>query len=359
MTKTCKKCILSDRVEGIWVDGNGLCDYCAGRKTDEWESRFGVTEKKKRQLREELERAIDRTRGKHAYDCVVALSGGKDSSYLLHHFVNERGLKVLAVHVNTPFESEVAKENIGLLRERLSFDLKIVDPGIDFYRVFYNALFSDPVRQGYIRSVCYVCGPFFTGCCLEVATEAKIPLVFLGVSPNQPDNMFFEWGKDIVEQRHWIPSLFKNGQFSDEFREKFWNPHSYSKGTAFPRLIAPLHVMKYNEEEIKEQLSRNGILPKRKLNPVITNCALNWPMVYLDTKLLGHNPYIKEFASKVRRSEGSRVFWKSLLRMVNLQIRLGVFKRKAIKEIEEVLGLSFSECPVQKNAILRSFEPYP
>lgn len=318
-----------------------------------------MTQQRKRQLRAELENILDGIRGKHDYDCALALSGGKDSSYLLYHLLEERELRVLAVHVNTPFESKIAEQNIQLLRKRLSFDLKIVDPGIDFYREFYRTLFLNPVKEGYVKSVCYVCGPFFTGCCLKVATEAKIPLLFLGLSPNQPDNMFFEWGKDIVERRHWIPEIFRSHESTDEFRDKFWNPFKYPQGTAFPRLIAPLHVMEYDAEEIKAKLSGNGILPNRNLNPVITNCALNWPMVYLDTKLLGDNPYIKEFSSKVRRGESSRAFWKSLLRLVNLQIKLGIFKRKGRRKIEAVLGLSFSGCPTDAKAISRTLGEYP
>ena len=359
MATWCKKCLLTDRVEDTIIDENRLCDYCAGRRKDEWESRFGVTELRKQQLRTELERAMDDGRGKYDYDCVLALSGGKDSSYLLYHLLEERQLRVLAVHVNTPFESNVAEQNMKVLREKLDFDLEIVDPGEGFYMEFYRTLFSNPVREGYIKTICYVCGPFFTGCCLKVAAQRNIPLVFLGVSPNQPDNMFFEWGKDVVQERDWIPELFKSHKFSDEFRCKFWNPLEYPEGTAIPRLIAPLHVMEYNAEKIMEELSANGILRKKDMNPMVTNCALNWPMVYLDTKLLGHNPYIKEFSSKVRRGESSRAFWKSLLWLAEGEIKLGIFRRRTIRAIEKALDMRFSDCPTDRDAIARSFEAYP
>jgi len=359
MMTACRACLLTTGVQGTVIDENHLCDYCAGRRTEEWAERFNVTEKRKALLRNELERILNDARGKAEYDCVLALSGGKDSAYLLYDLVCRRKMKVLGVHINLPFESKIAAENIKRLRNTISFDLQVVDPDEEFYFKFYRTLFHHPVREGYVKTICYVCGPMNTSRAMKVATERKIPLVIIGVSPFQPENMFFEMEKESVEGRDWIPDLFKTADFDEAFRSHFWDPSKFPTGTVFPRVIAPLHVMDYNTEDIINMLAENDLIPRKKSNPAVTNCALNWPMICLDTKLLGYNPYLKEFATLVRKGQSSRKFWKTLLFLVDLQIRLGIFKKREIRRIESALGIKFGKCVTDRSRIEREFQEYP
>jgi hypothetical protein len=321
--------------------------------------RHGVTEERKAALRLELDRMLEDARGQADHDCVVALSGGKDSAYLLYHLAVERKHKVLAAHVITPFESRIAEENIQRLKEVIPFDLETVEPGKAFYARFYSALFQDPIREGYVKRICYTCAPMHLAQCMKLATERRIPLIFLGVSPHQPDNVFFEWGRESIEQRDWIPEIFKTDAYDDAFREIFWDPHRYPPGTRFPRIIAPLHVMDYDTEQIMNLLSEKKIIPKRRLSPVVTNCAINWPMVLLDTKLLGHNPYVREFSAVVREGHTPRAFWRTILFLVNLQIKLGLFKRGEIKRIEQAIGIRFADCITDMDSVTKSFQEYP
>lgn len=60
------------------------------------------------------------------YDCVVGVSGGVDSSYLIHKAVKEWGLRVLAVHVDAGWNSEVAVSNIQKLMEKLNVKLHTI-----------------------------------------------------------------------------------------------------------------------------------------------------------------------------------------------------------------------------------------
>ncbi|MDD5067912.1 MAG: ATP-binding protein, partial [bacterium] len=156
-------------------------------------------------LRDEMEKYFDRIKGQYAYDCVLGLSGGKDSSYLLYHLIKVKKMKVLAVHINMHFESRVAEKNIEALRKRLDFDLETVDPGFEFYRKFFRTLFLNPNKAGYLKSICYTCGPLNIGFCLKTAVDRKIPLVLLAFSPNQPEDLFFEWGREIIRAKDWIP----------------------------------------------------------------------------------------------------------------------------------------------------------
>ena len=77
-TSMCTHCVLPGHYPGIEFDGAGVCGHCQSHKS--WEY-LGE---------ERLHRLLDsfRDKGKE-YDCVIGLSGGKDSSYLIHYLAKE------------------------------------------------------------------------------------------------------------------------------------------------------------------------------------------------------------------------------------------------------------------------------
>ena len=59
----------------------------------------------------------------HDFDCIMGLSGGADSSYMLHVMVTEFGLRPLVFHVDGGWNSELAVHNINRLIDKLGLDL--------------------------------------------------------------------------------------------------------------------------------------------------------------------------------------------------------------------------------------------
>ncbi len=59
---------------------------------------------------------------KYPYDCVVGISGGTDSSYLLHQLKNA-GLRVLAMHYDSGWNTEEAVHNVKVLTQKMDLDL--------------------------------------------------------------------------------------------------------------------------------------------------------------------------------------------------------------------------------------------
>ena len=57
------------------------------------------------------------------FDCLLGLSGGVDSSYMLHLAVLEFGLRPLVFHVDGGCNSELAVHNINVMIENLGLDL--------------------------------------------------------------------------------------------------------------------------------------------------------------------------------------------------------------------------------------------
>ena len=58
-----------------------------------------------------------------AYDCIIGISGGTDSSYLLHLAKNE-GLRPLAVNLDNGWSSDIAVKNIKTMTDALQIDLE-------------------------------------------------------------------------------------------------------------------------------------------------------------------------------------------------------------------------------------------
>jgi len=57
------------------------------------------------------------------FDCLLGLSGGLDSSYMLHTVVKEFGLRPLVFHVDGGWNTEVSVHNINVLVDKLKLDL--------------------------------------------------------------------------------------------------------------------------------------------------------------------------------------------------------------------------------------------
>ncbi|MBN1588194.1 MAG: hypothetical protein JW888_01630 [Pirellulales bacterium] len=68
------------------------------------------------------------------WDCVVGVSGGRDSSYLLRELTRKHNLRCLAVYYRTPFTGQVAHENVLRMVERLNTDLEIMNLSAKFHQ---------------------------------------------------------------------------------------------------------------------------------------------------------------------------------------------------------------------------------
>lgn len=112
----CIKCILPDSFPDANFDKNGICSYCR------------IHEKNPRITRnplgsDALKASILSRRERGSYDCIVPLSGGKDSSYILYFVVTKLGMKPLAVSVDSGFMHPDARKNIESLCGDLGVDL--------------------------------------------------------------------------------------------------------------------------------------------------------------------------------------------------------------------------------------------
>ncbi|HLD82957.1 MAG TPA: N-acetyl sugar amidotransferase [Candidatus Omnitrophota bacterium] len=172
----CKKCIMPDTRPEQVFDKEGVCDACRSaekkHKEIDWQKR-----------RNELEQILAQYRNKEGkwWDCIIPVSGGKDSCYQAYTMKYEFGMNPLCVNFVPCEMTEVGLKNILFLRE-LVFDLVQVAPN--------RKVFREMVRRGFfdLGDCCWAEHVGLFTVPPRVAVQYKVPLLIWG------ENSQFEYG---------------------------------------------------------------------------------------------------------------------------------------------------------------------
>jgi N-acetyl sugar amidotransferase len=118
--QVCTRCVMDTSDPYITFNSDGVCSHC--RKFHE-ETRKGwfPNEEGRVLLNQMIDQIRARGSGK-AYDCILGLSGGIDSSYMALK-IKDWGLRPLVVHVDAGWNSELAVSNIEKIVKYCNFDL--------------------------------------------------------------------------------------------------------------------------------------------------------------------------------------------------------------------------------------------
>jgi hypothetical protein len=118
--QTCVRCCQDSTVPGIVFDQKGECNYCV---LHDQLCKLFPSGQKGAIILERLFAKIKQQGAGKKYDCVVGISGGRDSTYLLWNAVKRWNLRPLAVHFNDGFDNPTAGENMLRAVELLNVDL--------------------------------------------------------------------------------------------------------------------------------------------------------------------------------------------------------------------------------------------
>ena len=116
----CKRCIMDTSDPFIEFDEQGICNHCKG-----YDEKMKNVPVEKAQKQQQLDRIVAEMKaaGKgNEYDCISGVSGGVDSTYLTY-MLKQLGLRVLVVHLDNGWNSELAVKNIENIVNKLGFDL--------------------------------------------------------------------------------------------------------------------------------------------------------------------------------------------------------------------------------------------
>jgi hypothetical protein len=125
--RRCARCLCDDEIPAILFDDAGVCNYCAVHDRMDADNPNGAVGK--RRFEEMVKEIREAGRGR-AFDLIIGVSGGCDSTYMLYK-AREYGLRPLAVHFDNTWNSATATENIHRVLKKLDIELytHVVDNG--------------------------------------------------------------------------------------------------------------------------------------------------------------------------------------------------------------------------------------
>lgn len=138
----CNRCIMDNASDAnIRFDHEGNCNYCTAALAAKPYVYFPNAEGAEK-LNALLTLLRKEGKGKE-YDCLMGISGGLDSAYLAYLGAVKWGLRILSVHVDDGFDTELAKGNIKNLVEKAGITLITIKPDeeqfLDLNRAFFYA----------------------------------------------------------------------------------------------------------------------------------------------------------------------------------------------------------------------------
>lgn len=166
----CTRCCIPETQEGIKFDNMGICQVC---QSSEQKIHINWVEREK-EFRKILETA--KKKSGNNYDCIIPISGGKDSMFQLHVLTKIYGMKALAVTFSHNWWSESGWYNLQNALETFNVDHMIFTPN----RSLINRITKRSVEG--IGDVSWHDHAGVGSYPLQVAVKFKIPLLIWGES---------------------------------------------------------------------------------------------------------------------------------------------------------------------------------
>ena len=171
----CTRCCFPSTIEGLTFDDLGICNMC---QSSEDKMRIDWNQREK-ELRKILTKAKESSGNN--YDCVLPISGGKDSFFQAHILTKVYNLNPLAVTFSHNWYSETGFYNLQLCLETFNLDHLQFTPA----RKTVNNLARKSLSL--IGDSCWHCHAGVGSFPLQVAVMYKIPLLVWGESVNEAD----------------------------------------------------------------------------------------------------------------------------------------------------------------------------
>ena len=343
LTKRCKHCAASATFAKLNEDG--ICIFCKENKV---ERPSIITPQTQTKMEDGLVQIFNEStgKGKWKYDALIFFSGGKDSTYLLHRLREDHpNLRLLAITVDNGFMSAVALQNIKEVTSKIGVDHVIVRPNVRMYEKLFNYAFTHLGKNGAANCVDVLDGELRFDIGRHYAAAFEIPLVMIGFSREQVETymgaLVYESDKDTERTRRTQlgPYAISELPLSPEERELVWDGTRYAD-EKIARIIYPLVVWHHDEEFLKSEVTRLGLISKQNVSPLVTNHELIPLMALVDVAHLGYSSWEPEFARMIREGKASRIYWRNLFELIEYSAKTGSFLAKTSDELLARLGLS-------------------
>ena len=251
--QVCSRCVMDTTDTAIVFDEHGVCQRCREyeeRILPEWNHGKGH----EAELQELIAKIKKSGEGKK-YDCILGLSGGLDSTYMLHLAVKEWGLRPFVFHIDCGWNLPVAEENIRKVCNGLGVELHIEKMDWNELREMQLAWFRTgmemldaPQDHAFIAlidrfsrelGVKYIMNGY--NICTEIVAD---PVSWTSDGGPTGDGIYM---KDVIKKYCEIP--IKNYTFTSGFKHKFWIPYVLGVKT-----LKPLNLVEFTKKQMVDTL---------------------------------------------------------------------------------------------------------
>jgi N-acetyl sugar amidotransferase len=325
--RVCTRCIYDERVSAIRFDADGVCNYC--HQVDALRAQYGTGDAKGEALFDGILADIRRTGRGRDYDCIVGVSGGTDSSYLVH-LAKVWGLRPLAVHYDNTWNTAVATMNIHRVLKGLNVDLHT--------HVVANKEADDIFRAFFLSGVAEI----------EAATDLGYAYLLRQVAAHHGVKYILE-GHSFVEEG--ITPLGRNyfdGRYIQAIHQRFgrrpMETYPLMTFSRFlrsallhrPRFIRPFWYLGYSKAQAQEFLSREFGWQYYGGHHLENRMTAFYHSIYLPGKF-GTDMRNNTLAAQVRNGGRSREeAWQEYNTSPNVEPDLVAYFKKRLELTDEV-----------------------
>ncbi len=274
----CSNCVMDTTDKTLTFDDNGVCPRCneyEQRIVHWWNHGNGHEDELNKILKDVKKSGL----GKE-YDCILGLSGGLDSSYLLHLAVAKWGLRPFVFHIDAGWNLPVAESNVRKFCDKLGVKLHVEKVDFEEMRQMQLAFFKTghagldaPQDHAFIAQVDkfseklgvkYILNGY--NICTEIVAN---PASWSEGAGPTGDKTYI---KDVVKKNSGFKT--KTYVYTTGFKHKFWLP--YVKG------VKTLHLLNYvpftKQEMINTLVNEYGYEPykQKHFEDLLTKFLEGW-----------------------------------------------------------------------------------
>jgi hypothetical protein len=286
---------------GIKLNGDGLCQLCKDYKE--------FIPMGEQELRKEIARYVN---GKTDCNCIVPLSGGRDSSYALYYAKEILGLRPLAVHNDNDFETEIATKNLEVITKCLNVPLICVNSENHITRKIVAEKFKMNAPFGVslvVDQTCEACKYGFESATYNTARKKCIELIIWGDSKDEstePYHKLIQHKTPTKLQRLLSPNVFNIFKY-----KHYFNKMKKEYGSDSPQGLKEIHLYDYIRwdqkvivDTIQEKLGWS--VPEGSPTTWRVDCSLVPLVNYLTEKAYGVSKIELGFSNMVRSGKMDR-----------------------------------------------------
>ncbi len=302
----------------VHLDSSDVCEYCRNYTPFEYKGEDALKE------------ILDSCKNSEArYDCIVNISGGRDSSYVLLSMVKDYNMKVLALNYKNPFTSEQAEENIKnavkiLKVPLIRFELPTeVHKKLAFY--YFRRWYFKPSFE-LIPFMCVGCKLIWNKI-IEIAKRFKVRCIINGGNPYEYTSFKKKFFKVpirlplhltyILNIGGLLWSFLKNISYVKTehfpiFVKAYLFANQYSLGTRILgkgiKMIDYFHYIPWDEEKIIKRITKelNWNYPKELSTTWRFDCSIGHLKDYMYLKTVGINERYDFYSKLIREDKMKR-----------------------------------------------------